>query len=138
MSGSILLVDDDSDALIVLKTILDGEGYTVYTATNLDDAIATVKKHEVDLAIIDFIIPGCQGDLMAKVLKLIDENLQIIFLSGHESVYEAVNNLNFNVFEVFMKPENIDELLSTIRSIYAEEYDPYQRIVPSGDIVLYK
>jgi len=138
MSGSILLVDDDPDALIVLKTILDGEGYTVYTATNLDDAIAMVEKHEVDLAIIDFIIPGCQGDLMAKILKLIDDNLQIIFLSGHESVYEAVNNLNFNVLEVFMKPENIDELLSTIRSIYAEEYDPYQRIVPSGNIVLYK
>ena len=34
-----------------------------------------------------------------------------------------------------MKPENIDELLLTIRSIFAEEIDPYRRIVPYGNIV---
>jgi len=132
MPGNILLVDDDIDALTVFKAILDIEGYTVYTAENLDEAIATVKRHEIDLAIIDFVFPGCRGDLMARVLKLINEKLEIIFLSGHESVYEAVGRLEFPVYETFMKPENIDELLLTIRGIFEGGCDPRRGSFPCG------
>ena len=132
MPGSILLIDDDIDTLTVFKAILDIEGYTVYTAENLDEAIATVKRHEIDLAIIDFVFPGCRGDLMARVLKLINEKLEIIFLSGHESVFEAVGRLDFPVYETFMKPENIDELLLTIRGIFEGGGDPRRGSVPSG------
>lgn len=120
MPQNILLVDDDTDALYVLKTILNGEGYTTYAATSLEEAIDAVEDHEVDLAIIDFLIPGCQGDMIAKLLKNVDESLQIIFLSGHEGIYEAVDNLSFPVYKIFMKPENINEILSTIRSIFAD------------------
>ena len=130
-----MLVDDDSDALVVLKTVLDGEGYTVYTAKNLDEAIAMVEEHKVVLAIIDFLIPGCRGDLMATVLKRINQNLEIIFLSGHEGVYEAVDRLNFLVYEIFMKPEDINDLLSTIRSIFPEEHDLYRRAIHYEGIV---
>ena len=132
MPGSILLIDDDIDTLTVFKAILDIEGYTVYTAENLDEAIATVKRHEIDLAIIDFVFPGCRGDLMARVLKLINEKLEIIFLSGHESVFEAVGRLDFPVYETFMKPENIDELLLTIRGIFERGGDTRRDSVPSG------
>ncbi len=69
---------------------------------------------------------------MARVLKLINERLEIIFLSGHESVYEAVGRLDFPVYETFMKPENIGELLLTIRGIFDEEADPHRGDVPSG------
>jgi len=136
MSRKLLLIDDDPDALNVLKTILDCEGYTVHIAINLDEAIAAVKKHEVDLAIIDFIIPGCRGDLMAKVLKTVNQNLQIIFLSGHEGVYEAVEKLNFPVYNIFMKPEKISELLLTIKSVF-EENNFNKHIVHYESIVSY-
>jgi len=135
MSGGILLVDDDPDVLIVLKIILEGEGYSVYTVNNLDQAKAIVTEYKICLAIIDFILPGCHGKQVARALKEIDEKLQIIFLSGHEDVFEAVNDLEFDVYRVFIKPENIDELLSAIRSIYIEEnsrhkfHNPYTKIV---------
>jgi DNA-binding NtrC family response regulator len=138
MTGNILLVDDDPDSLTVLKTILDDEGYTTYTATNLDGAISAVKEHEVELAILDFLIPGCRGDLMARVLKLINKDLEIIFLSGYEDVYEAVDKLNFPVYGIFMKPENIDELLIAIEDIFRKENEPYQRNDPHKKIILFE
>lgn len=127
MSGSILLIDDDTDSLTVLKTILDNEGYTTYTATNLDDAVSTMKEHDVELAIIDFLLPGCRGDLMARVLKLIDKNLEIIFLSGYDGIYEAVDKLDFPVYGVFMKPENIGELLFAIEGVFNNKNESYPR-----------
>ena len=131
MTGGILLVDDDHDTSTILKAILRDKGYTVYAASSLEEAIAVVKKREIDLAIIDFIIPGCRGDLMARVLKHIDEKLDFIFLSGHEGVYDAVGELDFPVYETLMKPTNVRELLSTIRSLFDEKNNLYPSNVPS-------
>lgn len=62
-------------------------------------------------------LPECHGKQVARSLKEIDEKLQIIFLSGHEDIFEAAKDLKVDVYRVFIKPENIDELLSAIRSI---------------------
>ena len=121
MSGGILLVDDDPDTLMVLKIILEGESYAVYTVNNLEKAKTIVTDNSIRLAIIDFILPGCHGKQVARALKEIDEKLKIIFLSGHEDLFEAVNDLEFDVYRVFKKPESIDELLSAVRAIFVEE-----------------
>jgi len=138
MSGSILLINNDLGSLTVLKTILDNEGYTTYTATNFEDAISACKKHEVELAIIDFLIPGCRGDLMASIFKFINKNLEIIFLSDSEGVYEAVAKLNFPVYGIFMKPENIDELLFAIEDIFSKENEPYQRNTSHKNMIIFE
>jgi len=57
MSRGILLVNDDLDIMIVLKIILEGEGYTLYTVNILDQAKAIVTEYKIRLAIIDFILP---------------------------------------------------------------------------------
>jgi DNA-binding NtrC family response regulator len=138
MSGSILLVDNDPDSLTVLKTILDNEGYTTYAATNFEDAISACKKHEVELAIIDFLIPGCRGDLMASIFKFINKHLEIIFLSDYEGVYKTVDKLNFPVYGIFMKTENIDELLFAIENIFSEENEPDQRNTPHKNMIIFE
>jgi len=57
MSRGILLVNDDLDIMIVLKIILEGEGYTLYTVNILDQVKAIVTEYKIRLAIIDFILP---------------------------------------------------------------------------------
>jgi DNA-binding response OmpR family regulator len=93
----------------------------VYTANNLEKAKAMVTEYNIRLAIIDFMLPGCHGKQVARALKEINDKLTIIFLSGHEDIFEAVNDLEFDVYRVFIKPENIGELLSAIRAIFVEE-----------------
>ena len=134
MSRGILLVDDDPDVLYTLKNILELEGYTVYTEDNTDKAKATVKEHEIQLAIIDYVLPGTNGDQVAEALKKIDEKLQIIFLSGYGPVFDAVDG-EFDVYRVFLKPVDIESLLSTIRSMFAEENDSHQFHNPYTNIV---
>ena len=139
MTKSILLVDDDPDILIIFKKILEEEGYTVYTAKNIEKAKAIVKEHEVQLVIMDYFLQGINGVQIAEALKKIDEKLQIIFLTGYTPVLDAVDGLGFDVYKVFLKPITIEELLSAIRSIYAEEnglhqvYNPYTNVV-SGNV----
>jgi DNA-binding NtrC family response regulator len=126
MQGSILLVDDDVDVLASIRAILETEDYEVYTACNADQAKVIITENEVHIVIMDYILPEVTGDQIVKDLKQIDENLNIIFLSGFPQVYHAVEALDFDVHRVFLKPVNPERLLSAIRNIYAEQIDPHQ------------
>lgn len=128
MPRSILLVDDDQDVLVSIKAILETEGYKVYTANNSDQARVILSEKDVHLVIMDYILPDYSGDQIVKTLKNIDENLKIIFLSGFPQVIKAVEDLEFEVYRVFLKPVDPEVLLSAIRSIFTEHLDPHKFI----------
>jgi DNA-binding NtrC family response regulator len=125
MQGSILLVDDDVDVLASIKMILETEDYTVYTASNADQAKVIITENDVQIVIMDYILPEHTGDQVVKELKTIDEDLSIIFLSGFPQVYKAVEELEFDVHRIFLKPVNPESLLSAIRNIFAGQIDPH-------------
>ena len=128
MQISILLVDDDIDVVESIKTILESEDYTVYTALNATQARTKLSENIVHLVIIDYIFGECTGDQLIIDLKKIDENFSIIFLSGWPQVIKAVEGLEFKVFRVFLKPVDPEILLSAIKSIFTEYVDPYQHL----------
>jgi two-component system response regulator HydG len=125
MQGSILLVDDDDDVLASIKMILETEEYTVYTASNADQAKVIITENDVQVVIMDYILPEHTGDQVVKELKTIDEDLNIIFLSGFPQVYKAVEEIEFDIHRIFLKPVNPESLLSAIRNIFAEQIDPH-------------
>jgi DNA-binding NtrC family response regulator len=128
MRGSILIVDDDVDVLASIRLILETEDYRVYTACNADQAKVIITENEVHIVIMDYILPEITGDQIVKDLKMIDEDLSIIFLSGFPQVYRAVEALGFDVNSVFLKPVNPESLLQAIRNIYSGQVDPHQLV----------
>jgi DNA-binding response OmpR family regulator len=128
MQRSILLVDDDVDILESIKTILETEDYTVYTALDAAQARAIILEKPVHLVIIDYIFGEFTGDQLIRDLKEIDENFSVIFLSGWPQVIKAIESLEFDVYRVFLKPIDPEILLSAIKSIFTEYVDPYQHL----------
>lgn len=126
MQRRILLVDDDADVLESIKTILESEDYTVYTAFNASQVRVIMLENDIHLVIMDYIFGECTGDQLIRDLKKIDENFSIIFLSGWPQVIKAVEDLEFDVYRVFLKPIDPEILLSAIKSIFTEYVDPYQ------------
>jgi len=126
MQSSILIVDDDVDILDSIKMILESENYTVHTATDADQARFFVLENAVKLVIMDFIFSERTGDQLIRDLKKIDESFSIIFLSGWPQVINAVRELEFEVYRVFLKPIDPEILLSAIKSIFTEYVDPYE------------
>ena len=126
MQRRILLVDDDIDVLESIKMVLDSEDYAVYTAINASQARVIMLENDIHLVIMDYIFGECTGDQVIRHLKKIDETFSIIFLSGWPQVIKAVENLEFEVHRVFLKPIDPEILLSAIKSILSEYVDPYQ------------
>lgn len=134
MSKVILLVDDDRDLLAIFKNILEEEGYTVYTGYNVEQAKAIIKEHEVKLVVTDYFLQGTNGVHIAEALKKIDENLQIVFLTGYHPILDTVGSLGFKVDKVLLKPINIEDLLREIRTLLAMD-DDFQAPIPHEAIV---
>jgi len=125
MQRSILLVDDDIDVLESIQMILESEDYTVYTAINASQARVILLENTVHLVIMDYVFGECTGDHLIIDLKKIDENFVIIFLSGWPLVIRAVEDLEYEVYRVFLKPVDPEILLSAIKSMFTGDVDPY-------------
>jgi len=87
-NGTILVVDDDGDVRMLVKDLLEFEGYTVLTA---GDAETAIRVHEdcqsvVALLLTDVIMPNINGLELADRLLQREPRLRVLFMSGSEDV----------------------------------------------------
>jgi CheY-like chemotaxis protein len=70
--------------LVICKAILEAAGYTVFTALSGQAALATLKLHSIDLAVIDNRMPGMTGVELANEIKRSYKNLPILMFSDSD------------------------------------------------------
>jgi CheY-like chemotaxis protein len=97
MRPSILCIDDDESSLKVRKLLLEVSGYDVFTAVSGADGIeALATGLSVDLVLLDYLMPGLNGDEVAKQLKQTHPLLPIIMFSAFpELPDEALQSVDF-------------------------------------------
>lgn len=114
----VLVVEDDDSLADLVKTVLEGEDYTVFTAPSAEIAKEVIEIEKPDLAIIDIILPGQGGmDLILDIHSLCP-NLAIILTSGkidmNKSTFKVLAH-QFGVVSILPKPFTIEELLATVQ-----------------------
>ena len=119
MKKRILFVDDDEDILFCYSFSVESVNTEVYTASDVKTALEIVRGNKIDVAILDYMMPGLKGDELAKEINLIDPRVKIFFISGYDIALDPVKKLNMSVYGVFMKPVELD-LLTHIAN--TEEY----------------
>jgi CheY-like chemotaxis protein len=86
----LLYVDDKFDRLEVMKTRLGRLGYSVETAQSGPEALAKFKETAIDLAVVDYYMPGMNGDVVAMEMKRLQPFVPIIIFSGTFTLPEMV------------------------------------------------
>jgi CheY-like chemotaxis protein len=79
----VLCVDDNEVGLFVNTIILRNEGYDVIACSDAEEAVATASSEELDLAILDYEMPGMSGAELAAVCKAANPDIKVIFYSGY-------------------------------------------------------
>ena len=111
----ILIIDDDLDFAASLKLIVESENYKPLLAHSEEEALESIRKNTVDLALIDIRLGQDNGiDLLPK-LKAIQPNILCVMVTGFGSVETAVQALNNGAYDYLRKPVNPGELLATLR-----------------------
>jgi len=111
----ILVVDDNVDILNLTRTMLAKAGYNVVTCEGGEEALALYREQgeTIDLAIVDLMMPGMNGDEVAQRLVELDGGVCILFISGfYPHIDEAIGKLDYPLLS---KPFTREELLTQVR-----------------------
>jgi len=115
LSNKILVIDDDPDFAASLKLILENENYQPLLAHSEVEALKSIRKNAVDLALIDIRLDQDNGiDLLLK-LKEMQPDILCVMVTGFGSIETAVQALRNGAYDYLRKPVNPGELLATLR-----------------------
>ena len=112
---SILICDDQPDIVNALKFYLTPEGYTLHTAHTGAQAVETVKNEEIDLVLLDIMMPVMDGITAASKIREFS-NVPIIFLTAKSETEDVVLGLNVGADDYITKPFIPVEVLARVRS----------------------
>jgi DNA-binding response OmpR family regulator len=116
----ILIIDDESHILLMLKKMLEKSGYEIDLAANGVEGVELFKKSQADLVITDIIMPEKEGLETIREMRRIKPNLKIIAMSGGGKV-SADNYLDiakiFGAAKVIAKPFTKQEMVGAVQEL---------------------
>ena len=111
----ILAVDDETQVTLVIKRVLEQEGYTVTTTNDGYAALDIVVNSQPDLVILDINMPGING---YQVLEKIREqhDIPVIMLSADQDVSSVGNSIGLGADDYIRKPFHLSELSARVKA----------------------
>jgi DNA-binding NtrC family response regulator len=110
----ILVVDDDAPTREALESGLKKMGHELHTAGTGVAALDEVRRHAVDLAIIDLKLPDMEGTELFGALRILRPEAIAIMISGHATVDEAVSALKRGIYDFITKDFRMHELRKVV------------------------
>ncbi|MBI5099055.1 MAG: sigma-54-dependent Fis family transcriptional regulator [Nitrospirae bacterium] len=114
LAGKILVVDDDSNLLEVLRMRLESANYEVVTALSGEVAIEEARQQSFDLSIIDLQLGNRDGISLMKDIHQISPDIPVIILTAYGSIESAVEAIKKGAYSYLTKPFDPRELLLQI------------------------
>src|SRR5665213_93106 len=109
----ILIVDDESPLRALVRPYLEADGYDVLEADSGPAALAVIESDDVDLAIVDVMLPGFDGiELVQKVRA--SHDFPIILLTARREEGERIAGLRLGADDYVTKPFSVPELVARV------------------------
>ena len=113
--NNILICDDAADIVSALKIYLCAEGFGVYTAANGKEALEVLAAGDIQLVLMDIMMPEMDG--IAATVKLREEsNIPVILLTAKSEDTDKVLGLNIGADDYITKPFNPVELIARVKA----------------------
>jgi DNA-binding response OmpR family regulator len=124
----ILAVDDDADILNSIDVFLTNEGFEIFKARNGLEAIEILKKEEVQLVLMDLMMPKMDGIAATLAIRK-ERGVPIIMLTAKSEDADVVLGLNIGADDYITKPFNFLELIARVKSNLRRymTYDNYKK-----------
>ena len=129
----ILIVDDEIMIRNVIKEYLKKEKFDFLEAENGADAVNLIKKEQVDLIIMDIMMPKLDGYSAAKQIKQI-KDIPIIMLSARKEEYDKLLGFDIGIDDYVTKPFSPKELIARIKAILNRVSDCQNEIYKYKDL----
>ena len=113
-SARVLVVDDSEATLEVLERNLRSQGYAVFTATGVNEAVQVLESAPVDLVITDLKMPGPSGMELVRHVRENFGDTEVVMITGYPTIEGAVKAVKVGAEEHLAKPFTDEELVAVV------------------------
>lgn len=116
MAARILVVDDDTTFLLMLKSFLEKKGFEPHTESTAEKGLQALENNTFDLILSDYRMPGMDGIELLEVINNKDISTPLILITSYGDIKLAVNAMKLGAADYLTKPVNPEELLALVKS----------------------
>ncbi|MFB7641322.1 response regulator transcription factor [Peribacillus butanolivorans] len=120
----ILIIEDEENLLQFIRLELEYEGYEVITTYDGREGLAIALNQNVDLILLDLMLPGLNGIEVCRRIRFSEDNTPIIMITARDSVLDKISGLDSGADDYISKPFQIEELLARMRAIFRRSEIP--------------
>ncbi len=107
----VLVIDDDRSIRHIVTHALDGfHGFKVIAAADGDAGLELLEREQPSVALLDVFLPEYNGLELFRKIRLLDNKLPVIFITGDTSSETAIEAMRAGAFDYLSKPLNIEQL----------------------------
>lgn len=129
----IIVVDDDHDILQLVSIHLTREGYEVEQAGNAQEALDVLEEKEVDLAIVDVMMPGMNGFELTKILTQ-ELDIPVILLTAKGQLEDKEKGFTAGSEDYIVKPFEPKELLFRVAVVLRRFERSMEAVIEVGNV----
>ncbi|AKG34877.1 response regulator transcription factor [Paenibacillus durus] len=134
MNRTVLLVDDEPEIVDLLRLFLEKEGLEILEAHDGHEAWRMIRQHNIDLAVLDIMMPKLDGVELLKRLRA-EYKLPIILLSAKNQDSDKILGLGLGADDFISKPFNPLEVVARIQAVLRRTYE-FNELPSAPDEVL--
>ncbi|MDR0828048.1 MAG: sigma-54 dependent transcriptional regulator [Desulfovibrio sp.] len=123
---SVLVIDDEPGLRLMVRAVLEDEGWTVFEAASGEEGLALFARdlNYAKVVLVDMNMPGMDGNDTLARLHEIRPGLPVILLTAYGTIGSAVEAMKSGAFDYLTKPADNDELILTLKRAF--EYSSLQ------------
>jgi len=118
----VLIIDDERPVLMTLEALLKRHGYEVDTAPTAAQGVKVLKSRSPTLVLLDLRLPDADGLEMLERIKSELPEVQVIILTAHDSLHNAIESIKRGAFHFISKPYAPEELLSLVEKALEKQF----------------
>jgi len=112
---NILIIDDEEVLQDILTVLLRKEGHKTLSATSGEEGIEMLDREEVDLVLLDLMLPGMHGLQVLKEVRRRHPEQVVVVITAYSSIESAIEAMREGAFHYIPKPFKNEEVLLTVR-----------------------
>jgi two-component system response regulator CpxR len=128
MKIRVLLVDDEKEFVDALAERLEIRDFEITKAFDGDEALDRIANVELDVVILDVLMPGKDGLATLREIKKAKPLVEVIMLTGNATVPSAIEGLQSGAYDYLMKPTETKDLIVKIVAAYKRKAEQEERI----------
>lgn len=133
---NVLVVDDDKNTRLLFKALLESEKYNVFTAENGANALDVMGRENIDLVVLDVMMPQMDGYEFTRTLRENDNTLPILMVSAKQMSQDKRQAFLVGTDDYMTKPVDEVEFLLRIKALLKRAKIAIERKIVIGDVVV--